>query len=698
MPLSNLLNKIPKPGQLGAAQNGPRSIQKGKSFNKKLAVRGSLVIALVAGFFVLTTHADTNCRELSLAPFSTGECVQKLKVMVNKVSGSNLDVNNPAFDGPLNEQLIRMEAYNSFAPHNYNSERWVWMGVWDVLNQHYNEALERDAAAAQPPAPAETPAPAPAPALVPCREQNLTPFASGDCVKIIKALVNFVSGSNLDVNNAGFDGNLHQQLINMEKFNAFTPHHYTDKVTPEIYDKLIELRDAKQNAPPVVTPPPAATQAECKDQGLKVGSTGGCVRLLRASINVIYKQYHQQTPLKDGEKFDDQTSGTIKILVESGELGNNAKFRGYKGVVTADIWNDIMQVASQVNQATTGSTNPTTEPVTNETVDTNASPSVDGNCDTANMQRGSHGGCVRILHALLNKLGAGQVSAATDVFDDTTASVLNVTVNTYGLKGTNKGDYKGTVTPSIWNSLVAASNSKDQAKSIAGTVVSSVTNSVKNIFGGGDNNKQPVKCPATIEAFRALNDDQRSRLENKADCEKKWFLIAVQQSQAQSAGAKAASGAVNIAKTGATQAINNAKTTVANNNTEALKLLAQTAEELKKGDPDFIKNTYSAKWWVGYIDFDKGGQGVKLSVDPNSPMKYGYCPVYVYPDLTNTSRFWTYSSYYVGGEGVCTVKQQQSKEIVRIKSNARKEMLTVGPINTVTKANASQKALNGSYQ
>lgn len=194
-----------------------------------------------------------------------------------------------------------------------------------------------------------------------CRTANLTPFMSNDCVRWVKGMVNLVSGSSLDTTNPGFDGSLHQQLKNLNTVGIFSPYTYGDGsyavLSPEKYDKLQWWYDEKRGAhvatpTPQPTPPPAPTppaQVACRDQGLKVGSTGDCVKWMHARINTIANKCYAKQPMSSTGIFDTTTNDWLKWTTAAGNLGTEAKNTGYSGTVTPRLWDIIEFVATAIN-------------------------------------------------------------------------------------------------------------------------------------------------------------------------------------------------------------------------------------------------------------------------------------------------------------------------------------------------------------
>ncbi len=160
----------------------------------------------------------------------------------------------------------------------------------------------------------EQPAPKPQPPKpVECRLQNLTPYSKGDCVKVLKAMVNKINpNAKLDSNNNGFDGALHNQLLNFTKLKMFDgTDPYVNIVTPNIWDRLIHWVNTKNTPPPAqqpatpVTPttdqnkpssnpavncPTTLAQYLSKYRGTTTKNEDPCIRYIQLAINTIRKR------------------------------------------------------------------------------------------------------------------------------------------------------------------------------------------------------------------------------------------------------------------------------------------------------------------------------------------------------------------------------------------------------------------------
>ena len=502
-------------------------------------------------------------------------------------------------------------------------------------------------------------------------------------MKVLKAAVNYISGSNLDPGNPGFDGNLHQQLLNMDKFNAFTPYHYTDKVTPEIFDKIVALGEAKAAAPApaaaAVTPPPAPVTKPCREQDLTPFSSGPCVRIIKAMVNYI-----------SGSKLDENNEGFDGTLHQ--QLLNVDKYgtfspNHYTDKVTTAIYDSLVAAVDAKKSA------PSAPPAVLP-----PSPAADQDCDNAGLQLGSHGNCVRYLHAMLNQAGATQVNSGMDTFNDTTSIVIKFVMNTGGVKGVEKGSFTGVVTKPIWDGLAQLAREKQTKQpSLLETGIKAVTTKIGigvKDAANGSISSEPIACPHTLTDYQKLTSSQKERISNKADCATFWMKVALQQIGAVTgAGNQPASGAGKLA---GTTAATNVSTQTAQA-VQAAQVAAQTIAATTSGDYNALvglkKITKVATFYSVVIDPNNKGMVARPDLMNETDMRYwakskperlvGGCRIALYPG-SNNATFWTYTN------NACVTRENKA-------TTAKELRVYTLDVTTLFNAVASPRATNLSY-
>ncbi len=537
-----------------------------------------------------------------------------------------------------------------------------------------------------------------------CTNTNHTVFTSGGCVQVIKNMVNVVSGSQLDTNNPGFDGPLNTQLSNMNSFGVFAAcggYNPQTGVTPCVYNALKDATIAKTTPAPTPTPNPTPTPTPtpapvaCKDQGLKKGSSGDCVKLLNASLNVVMKKCFNTTPNNSNGIFDDSTNITITQSVSGGHLGDEAKNTGFGGTVTPRLWDIIMFMTTQYNNGATcvrpqtatapssvppATTTPSTAPGAGESAcpnntnhDLALADYIDGvnnkklnyslgchalwltyakqknelavkqgtakatpgippanlaaniDCAGENLKVGSKGDCVKKLKFYIVGLGADSavVNPANNIFDKNFDNVLAFMINVQGMDTVPLGTYKNIVSREIWEGIYKAASNKVQS------------------------NANELAAKVRAEKIAAT---EAAKVKQKQDLEALGSLIA----------------------------------------------------NLQNGDPNFVFSgpvrTFEAK-----VFYDKSK---KLSMHgPGDNVRtygaLGRCWIVIYPDYDNKSNWWTYSDYTNNGMGKCgnyivdPLKKDPSYYVWK-DTDAAKEGVSASGISNINRAKASTKAINGS--
>lgn len=506
-----------------------------------------------------------------------------------------------------------------------------------------------------------------------CTDSNVKVFMSNDCVKVVKNLANIAtsSGAN-DTNNPGFDGTLNQTLLNLNSvglFNACGTYVPTSGVTPCVYNALKDFVDAKLNPPPAPVPtpaPPAPTApadnpVACRDQGLKTNSSGDCVNLLNASMNVVINKCYAKQPLTGGRTFNNDTNSYIAWTVAAGNLGDEAKATGYNGTVTPRLWDIIMFSTAFYNggnkcqglapapvaptpapKTGTATTAPTSTPPKSPSGAGTAAPSAPPpptvDCATQLLKKGMRNDCVKQLKYYLVVIAPSdtretvkaQIKWEDNNFDDALNNYLYFTINTTSvIIDLPQGSYNGIVTDAIWNriKLTALAVSKNDAKTYVTT------------FREG--------AKAVKEEEQRVAQAEKQRLETE-------FTNAV----------------VN----------------------------------LMDGDPNYIRESLVGRTWQVSVDFEANGKNPVISADDGgiTQGKTGYCVLIIYPALDGKSTWWTYGAY-TNNQGACTarksVRSGQGFKPKWTDTTAVTEKLTAQSISVIIPgSNASTRAVNGSFQ